>query len=45
LVAVAGTEATPVDGWVVTRRLVHPPGAAGARLTRDRTPEEVEKGE
>jgi signal transduction histidine kinase len=40
-----GTELSPVEGWVVTRRLVHPPGAAGAQLTRDRTAEEVEKGE
>lgn len=47
LVAAAGTgtEAAPIGGWVVTRRLVHPPGAAGARLTRDRTGEEIEKGE
>jgi signal transduction histidine kinase len=47
LIATAGTgtEQPPTEGWVVTRRLVHPPGAAGAQLTRNRTAEEVEKGE
>lgn len=48
LIAAAGTDTSSApapDGWRVTRRLVHPPGAAGAQLTRDRTAEEVEKGE
>ncbi|HVK19694.1 MAG TPA: HAMP domain-containing sensor histidine kinase [Fimbriiglobus sp.] len=40
-----GTEQPAAEGWVALRRLVHPPGAAGALLTRDRTAEEVEKGE
>lgn len=40
-----GKDVSQIDGWVVTRRLVRPPGAAGAQLTRDRTAEEVEKGE
>jgi signal transduction histidine kinase len=47
LIAATGTGTGPPesDGWVVARRLVHPPGAAGPQLTRDRTTEEVEKGE
>jgi signal transduction histidine kinase len=32
-------------GWLFANRLVHPPGATGPLLTRDRTPEEIEKGE
>jgi signal transduction histidine kinase len=40
-----GTDRPTVEGWVVSRRPVHPPGAAGAQLVRDRTAEEVEKGE
>ncbi|HEY1188627.1 MAG TPA: HAMP domain-containing sensor histidine kinase, partial [Gemmata sp.] len=39
-----GAAPTP-DGWRVMRRLVNPPGALAAQLTRDRTAEEVEKGE
>jgi signal transduction histidine kinase len=48
LLAAAGTGTdlpTAPDGWLVTRRLVHPPNATGTQLTRDRTAEEVEKGE
>lgn len=47
LVAAAGTgmDLPRIEGWVVSRRLVHPPGAAGEQLTRDRTATEVEKGE
>lgn len=47
LVSAAGTGTDPIaaEGWALSRRLVHPPGAAGAALTRDRTKEEVEKGE
>ncbi len=47
LIAAAGTgtETVTAAGWVVARRLVHPPGAAGPQLMRDRTAEEVEKGE
>ncbi|MBN9520160.1 HAMP domain-containing protein [bacterium] len=41
----AGAGAAAPEGWVVARRLVHPPGATGGALTRDRTAEEVEKGE
>jgi signal transduction histidine kinase len=41
----AGTGPPATDGWVTIRRLVHPPGAAGPQLTRDRTKKEVEKGE
>jgi signal transduction histidine kinase len=41
-----GTDALEfVDGWLVSRKLVHPPGASGALLTRERTEEEIEKGE
>lgn len=40
-----GTEVPTAEGWVVIRRLVHPPGADGALLTRNRTADEVEKGE
>jgi signal transduction histidine kinase len=48
LLTAAGTDpAQPpnVEGWVLSRRLVHPPGARGDQLTRDRTKEEAEKGE
>ncbi|AWM39296.1 Sensor kinase CusS [Gemmata obscuriglobus] len=40
-----GTDEPFAEGWVLSRRLVHPPGAAGRLLTRDRTKEETEKGE
>jgi signal transduction histidine kinase len=39
----AGAEAA--GEWVMSRRVVHPPGASGDQLTRNRTAEEVEKGE
>lgn len=45
LIAAAGAEPNEPAGWAVSRRLVHPPGAAGSQLTRDRTREEIEKGE
>lgn len=41
----SGTGTTEPEGWTVARRLVHPPGAEGAQLTRDRTADEIEKGE
>jgi signal transduction histidine kinase len=41
----AGVAARVAEGWVLSRRLVHPPGATGKVLTRERTKEEVEKGE
>jgi signal transduction histidine kinase len=38
--------ATPTGShWLVVRRLVHPPGKAGEQLIRERTPEEIVKGE
>jgi signal transduction histidine kinase len=44
LVAAVRSGRSPGD-WNITRRLVHPPGAGGTRLTRERTAEEIEKGE
>lgn len=41
----ATTDELVGSGWAVVRRMVHPPGAAGEQLTRNRTTEEVEKGE
>ncbi len=46
--AAVGPDADPdrrPHGWLVTRRLVHPPGAAGPQLTRERTAEEIDKSE
>jgi signal transduction histidine kinase len=48
LLAAVGTGTVLPDGvagWTVERRLIHPPGYSGAMLTRERTEEEIEKGE
>jgi signal transduction histidine kinase len=48
LVADVGTGAASppaVEGWIVSRKLIHPPGLSGPQLIRNRTDEEVEKGE
>ncbi len=41
----AGTHTPSAAGWTLSRRLVHPPGATGAQLTRERTKDEIEKSE